>query len=270
MAIPNKPQPPSPQPPGERKPSVGAPAPAVEAKPKPKAKPKAASPWSWGLPLRLLVTFAIVFHLLAVFSAPWNNQLVDAIVPMVEPGGVPRDEQGRPLRPEQIKEDMLQTPLLPRLLNKNSLISHYSNLLYLNSGYNFFAPNPSVSHLIRYEIFNDAGEKVAEGRLPDRRDEWPRLYYHRYMMLVEQSNDIDRPNPAMSQWVNKISERLMVEHGGTRIKLTLLRHHLLTPQQVKAGGRLDATSTYETLVAPIEHRLPKKAESSTITPGGAR
>jgi hypothetical protein len=269
MAFPNKPQPTPQQLAGEKKPAAPpAPAPA-EVKQKPKVKSKPASSWTWPPFARALVSAAVLFHLLAVFSAPWNIQLLGDVVPMVEPGGTPRDAQGRPLQPQQIKEDMLQRPLLPRLLNQNLVIRHYSNLLYINSGYNFFSPDPGVSHVIRYEITNDKGEKVAEGQLPDRRDQWPRLFYHRYMMLVEQSNDADRAGPHLQGWEYKIAERLMEEHGGTRIRMKLFRHHLLTPQQVKAGTRLDAPSTYEQL-ADLEHRLPKKAEAVAITPMGTR
>jgi hypothetical protein len=271
MAFPFYPHPRLVPPAGEKKPAqpVGG-VTAAEGKPKVKAKAKPASAWSWGLPVRILASAAIVFHLLAVFSAPWHFSAIDAVAPMVEPGGRPLDEHGRPVRLDPRQEELWQRPILPRLLSQNPVIRHYANLLYINSGYNFFSPDPGVSHLIRFEIFNDAGEKIVEGQLPDRRDEWPRLFYHRFMMLVDQSNDVERPNPAMADWVNKIAERLMVEHGGTRIKLTLVRHHLLTPQQVKDGARLDAPSTYETLVGPIEVRLPKKPQDPTITPGGAK
>jgi hypothetical protein len=268
MAFPNKPQSTPQQPTGEKKPAA-QPAPAAEAKQKPKAKPKAASSWSWGPMVRAIVSAAILFHLLAVFSAPWQFQAIDAVAPMVEPGGTPLDEQGRPARLDQLKEDMWQRPLLPLLLHDNRVIRHYTKLLYINSGYNFFSPDPGVSHLIRYEITNDKGEKVAEGQLPDRRDQWPRLFYHRYMMLVEQSNDADRSSPRLQGWEYRIAERLMQEHGGTRISMKLLRHHLLTPQQVKAGARLDAPSTYEVL-SVMEHRLPQKPEAAAITPMGGK
>jgi hypothetical protein len=267
MAFPNKPQPTAnPQTSGEKKPAAPASAPA-EAKQKPKAKPKPPSAWTWGPAARVLASAAILFHLLAVFAAPWNIQLTGAVVPMVEPGGMPRDAQGRLVPPEQMKQEMWQRPLLPRLLNQNLVIRHYSNLLYINSAYNFFSPDPGVSHLIRYEITNDKGEKVAEGQLPDRRDEWPRLLYHRYMMLVEQSNDVDRIGARPPNWEYRIAEQLMRKFGGTQIKMTLLRHHLLTPQQVKAGARLDAPSTYEVLVGPIQHRLPASDQALAITPG---
>jgi hypothetical protein len=267
MAFPTKPQTGAPQQPPEKKPA--APAPAAEAKTKAKPKTKGTSPWSWGPLVRVVLSAAIVFHLVAVFSAPWHIQLIDSVVPMVEPGGEPRDEQGRPLRPEQVTPATypFQFPLLPRAFNGNAVMRHYANLLYINNGYNFFTPDPGVSHLIRYEVFNDAGEKVAEGQLPDRREQWPRLFYHRHMMLVEQSRDADVGPMRPQGWEYRIAERLMEKHEGTRIRLLMLRHHLLSPLEVAAGQRIEAPATYEE-IGVMEHRLPPKAESVAITPGG--
>jgi hypothetical protein len=56
----------------------------------------------------------------------------------------------------------------------------YSQQMYLNHGYFFFAPNPGPSHLIECSI--DGGNKF---QLPDRNQHWPRLLYHRYFMLAE-------------------------------------------------------------------------------------
>jgi len=184
----------------------------------------------------------------------------------VEPGGVPRDEYGRPLSAEEMRRVQypFQTPELPKLLNKS--LRHYANLLFINHGYDFFSPDPSVSHLIRYEIFNDAGEKLASGQLPHRGEQWPRLFYHRHMMLVEQMFEGEaggQPRNALY----RIAEQLMKEHDGQRARLQLLRHHLLTPDQVKAGQRIDAETTYEQLDL-IEHVRPRDPEEQQILPGG--
>jgi hypothetical protein len=251
----------APPPVAEKKPA--APSPPAEAKPKPKAaKPKSSSPWPWGRFARTLATIAIIFHLTAVFSAPWHVQLRQAVVPMVEPGGVPRDGYGRPIPPEQITFENypFQLPILPKLLNDS--LWYYANLLYINNGYDFFSPDPGVSHLIRYEVFNEAGEKLASGQLPHRGEQWPRLFYHRHMMLVEQSRE---PVPGGPQgWEYRIAERLLAKHKGDRVRLAMLRHHLLTPQQVLDGQRIDAEGTYEE-IGVMEHRATRPVE---ITPGG--
>lgn len=64
----------------------------------------------------------------------------------------------------------------------------YIDLLHLNHGYAFFAPDPSDSFILRYEAkFNDGRPPIA-GWLPDLQDHWPRLLYHRHFMLADQLN----------------------------------------------------------------------------------
>ena len=64
----------------------------------------------------------------------------------------------------------------------------YSQWLYLNHGYFFFAPNPGPSHLIEGTVPSLDGkptERSVALTLPDRKRHWPRLLYHRYFMLSE-------------------------------------------------------------------------------------
>lgn len=56
--------------------------------------------------------------------------------------------------------------------------------LFLGHGYRFFAPNPGPSHLVHYKIY-DGAEPIAEGTFPDRKQNWPRVIYHRWFMLSE-------------------------------------------------------------------------------------
>lgn len=74
-----------------------------------------------------------------------------------------------------------------------AVLGPYIDLLYLNHGYLFFAPNPGPNHLVRYEInFADDRDAIV-GEFPDRRTERPRLLYHRYFMLSETLNRFYRP-----------------------------------------------------------------------------
>lgn len=74
-----------------------------------------------------------------------------------------------------------------------AVLQPYVDLLYLNHGYFFFAPNPGPNHLVRYELdFNDDREAVV-GEFPDRQSQRPRLLYHRYFMLSETLNRLYRP-----------------------------------------------------------------------------
>ena len=258
-----RPEPPPQQPAGEKKPVAPA---APEAKPKPAkpVKPKVPSPWPWGPFARVAVSLLVAFHLFVVFISPWHLQLASSVVPMIEPGGTPTDAQGRVIPLEQLDPQQYppQLPVIPIALTK--YLHHYANLVFVNHGYNFFSPDPTASHLIKYYFYNNANEKIAEGRFPDRREQWPRLFYHRHMMLVEQSRD---PAVAGIGWENAIAEHLIEKHDGDWAKLTMVRHHLLTPQQVKDGMRIDAPSTYEEL-GSLQHRRTRPRPSEQLPAAG--
>lgn len=86
-----------------------------------------------------------------------------------------------------------------------SLLRPYSQWMFLDHGYFFFAPNPGPGHLIRIVQSDDPVPPLPDDRrstplsevnrldgdnrsilfLPDRKSHWPRLLYHRYFMLSE-------------------------------------------------------------------------------------
>lgn len=69
----------------------------------------------------------------------------------------------------------------------------YIDLMYLNHGYAFFAPDPGPSHLVRYRItFNDDRPPI-EGIFPDLRTQRPRLLYHRHFMISTMLQDLFIP-----------------------------------------------------------------------------
>lgn len=265
--LPTKTDPPSPADKAEKK---TAPAP----KPKPPRKP---SPWPWGPWVRTLASLMIVFHVVAVFSAPWFIQLSDVFEPALPPGRVPRDAQGRAIPLEQLnpKDYPPVRPIVPQALagpmSPFPLIWHYANLLYINNGYDFFSPDPSFSHLIRYEVRDAAGQPIAKGEWPNTQQQWPRLLYHRYMMLVDQSS---APGNADSGWVNHIADGLMARYNGASVHMTMVRHNLLTPDEVIAGRRLNEDSTYEDIGTFDRARPVAQADAAagqgTAAPGGAR
>ena len=117
----------------------------------------AGSPW-----VRRLTSVAVVFHLTAVFGPPLAFQTRGPV------GDSPS----------------VQTIVSP--------VRAYSEFLYLDRGYAFFAPDPGPSHLIRV-VQTDASGEVAESLIPDRHDQWPRLMYHRHFMLTEFLNEIYEP-----------------------------------------------------------------------------
>ena len=62
----------------------------------------------------------------------------------------------------------------------------YLQVLYLDHGYHFFAPEPGESTLLAFVAERPDGT-VVRGRLPDKAVQ-PRLLYHRYFMLTEHMN----------------------------------------------------------------------------------
>jgi hypothetical protein len=83
----------------------------------------------------------------------------------------------------------------------------YLQLLYLNHGYHYFAPDPGPSTLLAFTVEKSDGT-VHRDVIPNRRI-WPRLMYHRHFMLTESLSYIasvseatvlaESPLPALSQ-----------------------------------------------------------------------
>lgn len=117
--------------------------------------PPAAVPGSWSQPTRRIATLLILLHLSAVFVAPF------AFACTTSGGSSPfADGLMRWYRP-------------------------YVDLMYLNHGYAFFAPDPGPSHLVRYRVEFADGRPPVEGIFPDLKTQRPRLLYHRHFMIAE-------------------------------------------------------------------------------------
>ena len=108
------------------------------------------SPAPWPLPVRIAVLCALMLYLGIVVLAP-----------LTIPSGAP----------------FLTEPIAKKL-------APIHQALYLNHGYQFFAPNPGPSHVLVYEIEAADGQKT-KGHFPDRDHTSPRLLYHRWFMLSE-------------------------------------------------------------------------------------
>jgi hypothetical protein len=172
------------------------------------SQPIRALPQTKGAPrfLRILLNGWIVFHVAAIVIAP------AAVIPasdLVEAGW--------------------------------SLFQPYLQILDLNHGYHFFAPEPDDSTLLAFEAERADGT-VEKGRIPNR-DIVPRLLYHRHFMLTEQMKDA--PAELQQEWVGSYAEHLGRKYGAVRVKLTGQIHHLPTMEMVREGMRLDDPSSYE-------------------------
>lgn len=232
----------------------------------------------WGPWLRAGVSCAVLFHLSAVFVPPWYLYITapQKLTPALPPGERVLDRSGNDLPPDRWGEAGVSEQRPPLVGPLAWLMRHYANLLYINNGYEFFSPNPTISHVVEYEVLDESGQPVAKGRMPDLRDQWPRLFYHRHMMLVEQTQAPDHPLIGVE---DTAGEWLCKKYGGESVRMTLRIHHLLTPQQILEGMRPEDESTYET-VGSFTHRRgdvprPNAAGESipapnTVIPGVSR
>jgi hypothetical protein len=120
-------------------------------------------------------------------------------------------------------------------------IEPYIELLYLNHGYHFFAPEPEESTLLSYEAERPDGTLI-HGRIPDR-EITPRLLYHRYFMLTEHMRDA--PEELQDLWHRSYADQIGRQCGATRVSLTRQTHLLPTRERIMQGGRLSDPESYE-------------------------
>lgn len=175
---------------------------------------------------RAVISVLLTLHLLAIFFGTWSA------VP-------PYSRLGRRL---------------------GSLARPYLEATYLNHGYRFFAPNPEASHLIRFEVMQQDGN-VIEGRFPDPLQNWPRLYYHRHLMISEtlfmltntppleesppeQHPQILNQRALARTLVSSLRDNLLHEYDGQEVKLWLVEHQLPSPLDVINGQTLDDPALY--------------------------
>jgi len=195
-------------------------------------KKRVANDLPWHLAWRWLVSLLVVLHLAAVFCAPWDL-LTQETLP---PGSVPLRFMD-PADIQQIPPGVIQTPLVTRSLHR--FFHDYLNLLYLNHGYEFFAPDPAGTHVIDYEVTQTDGNVVA-GRFPSLDEQWPRLFYHRHMMLAEQTQLM--PGDSATHYAQHLAN---LHQGTSRVELKV--HLLLPPERIANQTPLDDPSTYQSI-----------------------
>lgn len=131
----------------------------------------------------------------------------------------------------------------------------YLDLLYLNHGYHFFAPEPGPSHLIRYVTTYEDG-RTEKHFFPDKSNHWPRLRYHRHFMLSEhlsQFAEEGTPPELLNAFSRSYGQHLLRDTGAREVELILVRHVYPRPADVLAGMKLaDKRLYYE---RPLGHFL---------------
>ena len=187
---------------------------------------KAAEGLQWSAARRMTVSGLILFHVFAVFIAPFaspppSSDISQACARMLQP---------------------------------------YLQAVAIDNGYRFFAPDPGPSHLVRYEIDLADGKRVT-GRFPNVDHHWPRLLYHRHFMLAETLVNLAMPvaelppdgfdNERQRQQFYEDKARadalrfsvagyLFRRHkDAQRIRLFALEHQIPTPWELQDGLKLD-------------------------------
>jgi len=117
----------------------------------------------------------------------------------------------------------------------------YLQLLYLNNGYHFFAPEPAESTLLAYKAERADGT-VIEGSIPNRQIV-PRLLYHRHFMLTEQMNS--GPPELEKPWYRSYAEHIGHKYGAKKVTLTRQLHYLPTMEMVRDGISLHNPESYQ-------------------------
>jgi hypothetical protein len=79
----------------------------------------------------------------------------------------------------------------------------YLDALFMNQGHSFFAPDVGPGHLIRYQLYGHNNQEIERGEFPSRKQHWPRLLYHRYFMLADQSELPFEDKPTRDLWQRK-------------------------------------------------------------------
>lgn len=135
----------------------------------------------------------------------------------------------------------------------------YLDALYMNQGHSFFAPDVGPGHLIRYQLFDQTGREIEHGELPNRKEHWPRLLYHRYMMLADQSEFPADDKQVRDYWQRKYLEAygrhlLSLNENAQSIRLQRVAHWPMPINYAKQGRKITDPQGYEVLIDVTQRR----------------
>jgi hypothetical protein len=135
----------------------------------------------------------------------------------------------------------------------------YLQVLNMNQGNHFFAPDPGASTIVRYKAERADGS-IVEGQIPHRGIS-PRLMYHRHFMLTESlgATDVEdtRVRPLL---VRAMARQLCRELDARAITLTQTVHLLPSMQWRRAGRSGEDPEMYQEI--PLGRFLASDFEQS--------
>ena len=116
----------------------------------------------------------------------------------------------------------------------------YLEMLYLNHGYHYFAPQPGESTLVSY-VARLADGREIRGQIPNFGIK-PRLLYHRHFMLTEY---IARPEEGLEKWHRSYARHVCRKYHAESVSLSRVTHLLPSMETVREGATLTHPNSYE-------------------------
>ncbi len=191
-------------------------------------EPKPAPPKMPSPIVRRLIGLAVTLHVAAVFIAPFS------MAPASELGGT-----------------------------LHGWFRPYIEIADLNYGYKFFAPEPGPGNSFKAVLKFEDGH-TEEKMFPDLDEQWPRLFYHRHMMLSEflQAGAVPSipdaivpgtpeyreakvrfeamapPRKVYDAVVNSYAQQILQKYGATEVTLHGSTRYPPTAQEFIAGRKL--------------------------------
>jgi len=121
------------------------------------------------------------------------------------------------------------------------LIRPYVQALQLDHGYHYFAPQPGESTLLEFTATRHDGTETR-GMMPHRQI-WPRLLYHRHLMLTESLGYI--PEDLEDAWLESYARCISRKTQCPRVELTHVLHYLPTMSMIQEGVTLDHPDLFD-------------------------
>ncbi|MEM7314191.1 MAG: hypothetical protein AAF497_13670 [Planctomycetota bacterium] len=189
------------------------------------------TPWPrW---IKTLASLLIVFHIICVFTGPWAVQ---------------------PPPASELSQSVAW------------VLSPYLKFMSLDNGYRYFAPDPMPGHILKYRLLKN-GNEIATGEYPDRKQHWPRQFYHRYFMVSETAFQLASSTPAsvppeaqltssereqlakrqafVRAFLQGIADNLLTEYPeADAVQLTTTTHAIPTPSDMAQGIKLTDERLY--------------------------
>lgn len=152
----------------------------------------------------------------------------------------------------------VSSPLVMKIAQRPPM-QWYLDALYMNQGHSFFAPDVGPGHLIRYELFDQSGRVTEQGELPSRKEHWPRLFYHRHLMLADQSELPTQDKQSYDYWQRMYLEGygrhlLRVNESAQSVRLQRIAHLPLPRSLALQGKKMTDPQSYELLLEVTQRR----------------